>query len=416
MLGFDQLLDAHLDGLHAAGDAGWSMALAELQRWKGASEVFVCVVLALSRDDSDARLVAVWQVVQTDPQRMLRGFMSALAWVPAQQALPCCQHLLARPEAGSALQVLALRALALMERRDAPDPSSVWGQAIGATLPRALASEDSHLRAAACRLLPHADARLWLPLLDDPQPAVQAEAAISLYPLLQHPQRLPGAGGSAGEPHDVRRRAANALWQAADRLGQELPGLSGSHRSQAQHRLLRWVCHLGLVAPLDDAGGDRLLTLLPPRLGLWFVLHHGSGRHLPWVVQQMADPGVARLAGWVWSALTGIELRQRGLDLTPRAPDPESRGTDIHDPGLPEPDAQAIQALRISLPVDGACLAGQPIDREVLTQALWHGPQAIRWIASQRLAVWDGVMPLNIRAHARTQRDLAARAGEVMTE
>ena len=46
LLEFDRLLDAHLDGLRVAGEPGWEIALAQLQRWQRAPEVFVCAVLA----------------------------------------------------------------------------------------------------------------------------------------------------------------------------------------------------------------------------------------------------------------------------------------------------------------------------------------------------------------------------------
>jgi hypothetical protein len=101
--------------------------------------------------------------------------------------------------------------------------------------------------------------------------------------------------------------------------------------------------------------------------------------------------------------MTGASLHHRGLALPPRGPKEAPRNTDIQDPGLPEPNAAAIERLALALPSHVVSLNGQTVNETVLTQALWHAPQAIRWIANQRLALMGG-SPIDIRAHARTQQ------------
>jgi hypothetical protein len=250
-------------------------------------------------------------------------------------------------------------------------------------------------------VLGQADEQRLCPLLQDPEPAVRAEAAIGLMEGLRlnaDIRRL-----TASQRQDQQSEAAGVLWQATHELTQAIATMSGLPRTQAQHRLMRWLCHLGLAAPMGHAGVAKLIGLLPPRLGLWFVLHHGDGHYLPWVVQRMADPDVSRLAGWVWGALTGVDLHSHGLCLPPRALDQAPRPTDTQDPGLPEPDAAAVGRLGVGLPSYVPSLHGQAVDEALLAHALWHAPQAIRWIGTKRLAC-VGASQINIRMPARLQQ------------
>lgn len=411
LLEFDRLLDAHLDDLRVAGEPGWEIALAQLQRWQRAPEVFVCAVLALEHSDPGARLAAVWAAVEKQPNRMLRGLISALAWVPEELGLGWCRYWLSDERTPIPLAVAAWRALAILQRQTGQPALSGHepvASAIRQALPQALASPDVHLRAAACRLLAQWDEEAQLlPLLQDAEPRVRAEAAIGLMQALHRNvaaspsrERLPAA-----RRQDLHSQAAGTLWLVTHEACQNLATLSGLMRTQAQHRLMRWLCHVGLAAPMGHAGIAKLIDLLPTRLALWFVLHHGDGHYLPWVVQRMHDPEVSRLAGWVWSAMTGVDLHHQGLAMPPRGPSEPPRATDIQDPGLLEPNAASIERLALALPSHGVSLAGQIASETLLTQALWHAPQAIRWIANQRLALL-GASPIDIRMHARLQHEM----------
>ncbi len=408
LLEFDRLLDAHLDGLRAAGNPGWDIALAQLQRWARAPEVFVCATLALEHADASARLAEVLEVVQQNPGRMLRGLISALAWVPAAQCVGWCRRWLDDEQTPTALAVAAWRALAIQYSIATQQPT-FQGDGLQAVLhkalPIALTSPDVHLRAAACRFLAQLDEQHLLAFLKDPEPSVRVEAAIGLMQGL-HPHAQsskPESRLTAHQRRDQKSQAARVLWLATNTLSQDLTTLTGLHRNQAQHRLMRWLRHLALAVPMGHADVAALLTLLPSRLGLWFVLHHGDGHYLPWVVQRMTDPDVSRLAGWVWSVLTGVDLYGRGLALPPRALKQAPRTTDTHDPGLPEPDASAIARLGLTLPALVVSLYGQAVNPAVLRYSLWRAPQAIRWMATKRLAQL-GASPINIRTHARLQQ------------
>ena len=79
----DGRLEAHIDGLRIAGDAGWEIGVGELQH-KGGGEVFVAAYLALERGNV-AEFRAVTDVV-TEVPSTAGGLISALAWVSLDTA------------------------------------------------------------------------------------------------------------------------------------------------------------------------------------------------------------------------------------------------------------------------------------------------------------------------------------------
>ncbi|MFC4161716.1 HEAT repeat domain-containing protein [Chitinimonas lacunae] len=368
LLHFDRLLQAHLDGLEVAGATGWQLAFEELARWRGPGEVFVCAYLALAAGDGE-RLREVWLQLQLDPERGLRGLISALAWVGTEQALPWVSHWLEASQ-NSALQVAALRTAAL-------GGATLLKTAQVAFEPQCQ-NEDARVRAAAARLGARLPRRLAQPvllkLLEDVDPVVRAEAAIAL-----------GGQEAAAPP---------VLWQVCAEWIGRCAELDGWDRFQAERRLARWLRHLGGQLPPGHVALPRLLEQLPPRLGLLLALHHADPAHLPWVAAQMTAPETSRLAGWVWSALSGVQLEPAGLTLPPRLPDeeteqPVSLAVEDQDAGLPEPDPAAVQAWmamhQASLPTWAPGLLGRALTPDILQQMLTGAPQALRWIAARRL-------------------------------
>lgn len=377
LIEFDRLLEAHLDGLRVAGEAGWAIALSSLQRWRSSGEAFVCALLALEAPNAGERLKVVWGLVEADPARMLRGLISALAWVTPEER----QTWVARWRVeGSppALQVVAWRAsrLGLDDEREG----------LRGHLQAALGSCHAPVRAAACRLAGELrEYERLLPMLSDADEAVRAEAAIAQAP-------------------SNTLISASALWQCVMQQLQVSASLTGRPRRDAEHRLGRWVRQLGPIVPLGHPGVAQLLQQLPVRLGLYFVLHHGDGALLPWVARQADHPDAARLAGWVWAALTGVDPEQAGLALLPtRLDDGQvTRLTDDLDPGLPDIDAAALQAAAVPPRTEQPCLWGGELNRERLLDVLRNGPQALRWIAAQRLRLAGGPW-FDCRAPARAQ-------------
>ncbi|WP_341645996.1 HEAT repeat domain-containing protein [Thauera sp. SDU_THAU2] len=375
LLHFDRLLQAHLDGITVAGDAGWTLAWDALVRWQGPGEVFVCAVLALHRGADSGRLDPTLEQVGHKPERMLRGLISALLWCDARHVVPVIDTWTA-PDAPIIQQVAAWRAVARSSTL-ATNPH------LAQRLVIAMRHTEPVVRAAACRAAAmFGQSEALLSSLQDEHPAVAAEAAIALASI-----------GSLN--------GTSTLWQSVWKLLQTMPA-GGLARTLAERRLLRWIQHLALLVPTGIPEAPRLLDALPPRLGLRFALHHADPAHLPWVAKRMEDATCARLAGWVWQSITGIDLHQNGLTRHV-SPDTSTAAIDDLDPGLPLPDAQKIAAYPVALSAAPALL-GKPLDRAQQMALLAHAPQVLRWNVAQRMASGNGESVMNIRARARTQR------------
>ena len=355
-----RLLTAHLDGLRVAGSAGWDRACTELTRWQGAGEVFVTTLLALESPEASDRLKTVWNTLQRDPHRLLRGLISAVVWNGTQAAQPWVEYWSTSAHTPPLLRVAALRALRLVDPA-LPCPATV--------LQSGLASENAMIRAAACRLLRSTrgyDLADGAALLSDPDRAVRADVAI--------------AGGYAGD-----KRCWPVLHNAVADQITDYNRLTGRPKQHVLRRLTRWVRHLGILTPANQPGTAQLLQLLPSRLTLLFILHHGDCRFLPVVESFMDNPDCARLAGWVWSALTGVDLELAGLCHPPHRLEGDPGATDNLDPGLPDPDRRLIQHSHLPRPDGHPVLLGQAMTQETLQTLPDNVPLALLWIARQRL-------------------------------
>jgi hypothetical protein len=334
--------------------------------------------------DGEAWLQAVMGAVKRDPQRRLRGLISAVSWLAREQILARIESW-SRPKATELLQTLAWRALA---HHDALEDERTGLQRRFET---ALHHVSMHIRAAACRASPRLGRTDSVAAcLRDEAGVVVVEAAIALQ-----------------RSGDARGRAA--LLKAVVGTSAYLSQLSGHDLRRAQHRLGRWLRYLALALPPADAGVESVLNVLPPRLALQFILHHGDVTWLPRVQAHMDNPECARYAGWVWSALTGVDLQTHGL-TRPRPDDAyaPSAPTDDLDPGLPLPDSGAVARFNPSLPGGQRMLLGHPIDKLDVPALLAQAPQALRWIAARHLEQRTG-MSLNVRARAWQQSEIMQR-------
>lgn len=217
-----QLLRAHLDGLDVAGLHAWPHCHAALVRWQKSAEAFVCAWVALRRSDR-AEVDQLLKAVRARPHVLLRGVISAIAWLPLASARERIAQWTA-PDGDSVMQVAALRAAALV--------GTEAGSALAQPLATFLEADDEHVRAAACRVAGHgasASANLGR-LLDDPALAVRAEAAIALS--------VSGSGDTL---------STAVLWECAASQTAVAQAATGWHATQARRRLVRWVRHLAML-------------------------------------------------------------------------------------------------------------------------------------------------------------------------
>ncbi|MCW7541891.1 TIGR02270 family protein [Aquabacterium sp. A7-Y] len=346
---FDDRLAAHLDGLLVAGEPGWQAARARLASL-GASEAFVCAVLALRRGQ-DRELAAMWALARSEPAA-LEGVQGALRWVrPGRLEGIVAGWLHSRDPF---LLGLALGAC------------SAHGVDPGDTLPEALRLPDAGLRREALRSAGELGRVDLLPMcraaLQDADDACRLEAAAAAVLLGHRGDALACLREAAGSRLD--RRAAQWVVQAG---GPEAAGLLQS-----------------LSAAPD---GRRLLV---EAIG-W----SGKARHLPWLIELMGDAAFARLAGAAFSAITGADLAELDLEggpLTggPAADDTEGDDSDI-DIDLPWPNREAVAtwyaARQTEFGRTERLLLGAPVSPEACLSALARGCQLQRHSAALHLAL-----------------------------
>ncbi len=362
---FARLLAAHLEGLTVAGAAAWPDALAALQRWRKPGEAYVASHVALGLDEREA-LASVLTQVARQPDLLLRGLVSGLTAAPEAAVQRFCEAawpLIASDAKPDQVQlVAALRCCAL---RGIELPAQV--------LAAALAHPNPAVRAAACRA--SGGAPSLLPLLQDSDLSVRAEAAIAL-------------GRHAGT-------AGSVLMQAVAEQSKISQQATGWNRLQAQRRLARWLRQLAWLVDPAEQGAElaSLMGQLPMREALRFVLFLGDPAHLGFVLKALDDEQQARWAGFVWQSLTGVDLAEQGLSAAEPPIDLDAgltRARQDGDQGLPLPDAQAVRAhpvnAMLALQAGHRVLLGQDLTPERLAALLRiesNQPQLLRAVAAQ---------------------------------
>jgi uncharacterized protein (TIGR02270 family) len=143
----------------------------------------------------------------------------------------------------------------------------------------------------------------------------------------------------------------------------------------------------------------------------------GDPRYVPWLVRQMADLKLTRLAGESFSFITGVDLAHLNLDRE-RPEDFESGPNDNPDDAdvstdpdddLPWPDPPKIQAwwdVNSSRFTEGVrYFVGAPVTPEHCVHVLKEGYQRQRIAAAQHLCLLrPGMQLFPTSAPARRQR------------
>jgi uncharacterized protein (TIGR02270 family) len=149
----------------------------------------------------------------------------------------------------------------------------------------------------------------------------------------------------------------------------------------------------------------------------------GDPLYLPWLIERMAEPATARLAGEAFSMITGLDLAYRDLDRRPPADfqsgpndDPADENVALdEDENLPWPDPERIgqwwSANRSRFDAGTPYFLGAPKATADWLEALSDAFQLQRHAAALELAIRqpDKAM-FEVRARGRLQRQLIARA------
>jgi uncharacterized protein (TIGR02270 family) len=374
----DERIEAHLDGLRVAGDAGWETCAEEL-RHRGGGEAFAAGVMAFESASVDR----IQPVLETATQpAMARGIASALAWVPLDVAEEPIRHLLASESPVLARVGIAAAACHRLDPGDA--------------LRRALESDRPALVERACRAAGELGRVDVVPLvrmrLQAEQPALRFAAA--------------WAAGLLGDRSTVRV------------LGEIAAG-SGPYALRA--------CALG-IRLLDE--GQALtaheeLTARPDLARVAIVAASAAAYPslVPWLLEQMDIPALARVAAEAFSMVTGLDLVEQ--DLATTAPDgfeagptddPADDNVDLDpDEHLPWPLVDGIRDwwsdYRGDFHSNTRYLLGNPITPAWLDEVLRIGRQRQRAAAALELSLDAPGTPLfEVRAPGLKQRALLGEA------
>jgi uncharacterized protein (TIGR02270 family) len=357
---WDRRLEAHVDGLRLAGEAGWARVEEELEIL-AAREAFTSAVVALELG-SRAHLSQVLEQVG-DSELHHKAVISALGWTAEHRVAGVLEQL-ARSEEPAVCRI-GIAGYAIHRR----DP--------GLALRRALASEDTRLQARALRAVGELGRGEWLPLV---RPHLAAEEEGCRFAAAWSSALL---GESAAVPVLCALAEARGAWAEA--------ACDMAVRSMQMSTAQRWLSRLDQQPQLR-------------RLAIVGSAALGSPARVPWLVEMMQVPHLARVAGEAFSSITGAELSEHLL-----ASGPPEDSPDDADEELPFPEPRAVEAWWAQRHQDfhpeARYLQGRPMSLEGLRGVLQQGRQRERRAAAVELALRRPGQPLfETRAPASRQR------------
>ena len=358
----DDRVEAHLDGLHIAGNTSWEICK-EALTLDEPGEVFTAAVIAFEGEDG-RRVDDVISVAQQAPENW-HALVSAIGWLPEEHYQRWVLGM--------------LNANAPSYRRLAIAASVIHRQDPGSALAAALDDSESYFQARALRAVGELKRRDLLPLLR--QKFKADDTACQFY----------------------------AVWSAVllgDKAALDVLKTFATSESpfcdQALQVMLRVIDAPSATKWLSDftQSPDVLRHAL---LGAGII---GDPLYIPWLIKLMAIPEVARVAGESFSMITGVDLAYDDLDgewpegfEAGPTENPEDEDVDMDaDEDLPWPDPGLLQAWweknKNQFRAGARYLAGKPVSVEHCQHVLKTGFQRQRRAAAMELALLQPDVPL----------------------
>ena len=351
----DERIEAHLDGLRVAGESGWELCKAALRN-EEAGEVFAASVMAFE-SGIEARIQVVLDAVTAKPE-LLPGIVSALGWIAFEQASPHVHRFL-----GSQVH---------LHRQIGMAGCAVHRVDPGQALSQAVTSRNLTLRTRALKAIGEVGRG---DLLGAVRENLKAEDEQVRY-------WAAWSGALLGEP-------------AAIPVLQRL--------AESAHPKREAACAMALRRMTIEQGAAWLKTLASNpttlRLAVQAAGVIGDPASIPWWIQQMANPLVARVAGESVEMITGADLsndklegkKPEGFESGPTE-DPNDETVEMDaDDNLPWPNPQLIEmwwfAHRLEFTNGTRYLLGKPMAIDSLKEALKNGKQRQRRAAAIELAM-----------------------------
>ncbi|HML76994.1 MAG TPA: TIGR02270 family protein [Geobacter sulfurreducens] len=372
---FDERLEAQVDGLRVGGDASWEICRSALAG-DTVEGLFAPATLAFEGGNSE-HLQQVMDAMGTDREKA-RAVISALGWLPYEQARPRIEQLLA--DESPFHRYIGMAACAIHRH----DPGPQLTRAVNDTSPLLMARG---LRAygelgRGCELN---DFRLQ-EYLTDHDDEIRFSAAWSAS--------LAGIGTAVGV---LRSFVASSSRYAEKALNVSVRCMRPESARAWQRELAQSSETIRFAAIGAGALGDPALV--------------------PWLIDRMDTPTIARVAGEALTMITGIDIeleelagsRPEGFNAGP-TDDPKDLNVAMDaDENLPWPDADRVAAWwdknKGRFQSGTRYFLGKPVSPEHLRLALKTGLQRQRAAAALELARMNPGRPMfEVRAPAARQR------------
>lgn len=356
---FDMRLAAHLDGLKIAGEQGWPMLLAALEN-PSPGALFAATVSTIEQAQPQ-RLLHLLTLAQSVPEAQ-PGLRSAFGWVDAAALRGQVVSLL---NAADPFHRSVGIAAAAMHRVDP-----------GVARARQFEDADALVRARAFRTAGELGLRELVSTLAaaverETDPACRFWAAWSAVLLGDRQRALDFIHATAMRDGPFRQRA----WVLA------LLGMPGAAAIESLRSLS--------ADPAQVRWSIQAVGLL------------GNPAHIPWLIEQMSNEALARLAAESFSLITGADLALLDLERRPPEHDPSAPNDDPGDPNteigddedLPWPEAARIQAWwqrhEARFEPNVRYFIGAPVTREHCIDVLKNGYQRQRILAAHHLCLLE---------------------------
>ena len=371
----DERVEAHLDGLRIAGEAGWEICEEALE-WQEPGEVFAAALLAFESGEEEG-IQKVLEVAITSSE-LSRGFVSALGWLPYEQVAAQIQY--------------PLTAESTVLRRLGIAAFTVHRQDPGDQLSDALSNQDDSLRSRALQAVGELGRKDLLPTLREQFNAKEESCRFS-------------ASWSAGLLGDSDAASVLKSFVESD-VSYEEEAVKMAVRKMDLSSAIVWQKELA-----QSRNKIRLAVIAAGAIGDPVII--------PWLFEQMAVSEIARVAGEAFTMITGVDIAYddlegdwpEGFEAGPTEnPEDEDVAMDA-DEDLPWPNVELIQnwwqSNSSNFQNGTRHLLGKPMTKEWLQQVLFVGKQRQRAAAAIELALLEPGHPLfEVRAPGFRQKQL----------
>jgi uncharacterized protein (TIGR02270 family) len=373
----DSRVDAHLDGLRIAGDAGWVVCESELG-WKEAGELFTAGFIAWETG-KQPRIETVLAAAVKAPAAA-SGAVSALGWLTLAKAQPAIMRLCSAANP--------------VHRRIGIGAAAIHRHNPGNALTAAVSDADLHLRTRALKAAGELGRA-------DLQPAMR----------MNFSARDPACAYWAARSFALRATEPALGVAALRQIAESCSTFANRAAAMAVRRM----------EPAAARAWYRKLPMKLPHARSAIVAAGAVGdpEAIPWLMEFMKQLPLARLAGEAFSTITGTDLAYLDLDVKPPKDfdagptnDPKDENVEMDPDGnLPWPNPVAIQKWwnerRGTFPQGVRHLCGKPMTPESLQHVLRYGYQRQRAAAAIELAIRNPGQPLfEVRARGDRQMEL----------